>query len=139
MRLGTAVMALASAQLTEVLTWHRSVLVPVLTFCACIKVYTQGLLLPLPYPDFSMPYNVTCFTSTLLAIYLGSILTLLLHRPRVAAEAALASRSQSKFKKAAKGLSLFVVFGGLILYLDKDAQRAVGALLGVDLEQLLSE
>jgi len=103
------------------------------------QVYTQGLLLPLPCPDFSMPYNVTCFTSTLLAIYLGSILTLLLHRPRVAAMAAAAAQKKSMVGKAARVLSLLVVFGGLMLYLDKDVQRTAGMALGIDIELLLSQ
>lgn len=32
-----------------------------------------GCTVPLPIPDFSMPFNVACFTSTLLAILAGGV------------------------------------------------------------------
>jgi len=35
---------------------------------------TSGLLLLLPFPDFSMPFNVIAFTSTILAFFFGSVL-----------------------------------------------------------------
>ncbi len=38
-----------------------------------INVYTETLLMNLPVPDFSMPYNVICLTCTVIAIGFGSI------------------------------------------------------------------
>ncbi|KAK9474535.1 GPI transamidase component PIG-T [Dipodascopsis tothii] len=41
---------------------------------------TTSLLLPLPTPDFSMPYNVIILTSTIMALAFGSIYNLLVRR-----------------------------------------------------------
>lgn len=38
-----------------------------------VNVYTETLLMNLPVPDFSMPYNVICLTCTAIAIVFGSI------------------------------------------------------------------
>ncbi|PIK54259.1 putative GPI transamidase component PIG-T-like [Apostichopus japonicus] len=38
-----------------------------------IRIYTEPLLLQLPLPDFSMPYNVICLVCTVFAIAFGSI------------------------------------------------------------------
>jgi phosphatidylinositol glycan class T len=44
------------------------------------SIRTTSLLLPLPTPDFSMPYNVIIFTSTVMALAFGSIFKLLVGR-----------------------------------------------------------
>jgi hypothetical protein len=44
-------------------------------------VYTESLLVMLPFPDFSMPFNVIAFTSTLLAFFFGSIFNMLHSSP----------------------------------------------------------
>lgn len=36
-------------------------------------IYTDGALILLPTPDFSMPFNVIAFTSTIMAFFLGSL------------------------------------------------------------------
>ena len=41
-----------------------------------IRVYTEVLLVTLPTPDFSMPYNVICLTCTVVAIGFGSLYNL---------------------------------------------------------------
>ena len=41
-----------------------------------IRIYTEVLLVSLPTPDFSMPYNVICLTCTVVAIAFGSIYNL---------------------------------------------------------------
>lgn len=41
---------------------------------------TTSLLLPLPTPDFSMPYNVIILTSTVIALGFGSLFNLLVRR-----------------------------------------------------------
>jgi GPI-anchor transamidase subunit T len=43
-------------------------------------VYTSGLMIEMPYPDFSMPYNVVTLTSTLMAFIGGTILNMLRRR-----------------------------------------------------------
>ncbi|XP_028392208.1 GPI transamidase component PIG-T-like [Dendronephthya gigantea] len=41
-----------------------------------IRIYTEVLLVSLPTPDFSMPYNVICLTCTVVAIAFGSLYNL---------------------------------------------------------------
>ena len=43
---------------------------------AAIRFYTTGLLVLLPFPDMSMPFNVVAFTSTVLAFFFGSLFNL---------------------------------------------------------------
>ena len=38
-----------------------------------LRLHTESLLVTLPTPDFSMPYNVICLTCTVVAIMFGSI------------------------------------------------------------------
>lgn len=45
-----------------------------------VYVRTTSLLLPLPTPDFSMPYNVIILTSTVMALAFGNIFNLLVRR-----------------------------------------------------------
>ena len=45
-----------------------------------VSIRTTSLLLPLPTPDFSMPYNVIIFTSTVMALAFGNIFNLLARR-----------------------------------------------------------
>ena len=52
-----------------------------------ISIRTTSLLLPLPTPDFSMPYNVIIFTSTVMALAFGHVFNLLARRFVAADEA----------------------------------------------------
>lgn len=45
-----------------------------------VSIRTTSLLLPLPTPDFSMPYNVIILTSTVMALAFGNIFNLLARR-----------------------------------------------------------
>jgi len=45
-----------------------------------VSIRTTSLLLPLPTPDFSMPYNVIILTSTVMALAFGNIFNLLVRR-----------------------------------------------------------
>ncbi|KAK6386113.1 Subunit of the glycosylphosphatidylinositol transamidase complex-like protein [Exophiala oligosperma] len=45
-----------------------------------VYIRTTSLLLPLPTPDFSMPYNVIILTSTVMALAFGSIYNLMVRR-----------------------------------------------------------
>lgn len=47
---------------------------------ASMYLRTTSLLLPLPTPDFSMPYNVIILTSTVMALAFGNIFNLLVRR-----------------------------------------------------------
>ncbi|KAK6349454.1 Subunit of the glycosylphosphatidylinositol transamidase complex-like protein [Orbilia brochopaga] len=49
-------------------------------FVPATSIRTTSLLLSLPTPDFSMPYNVIIFTSTIMALAFGSIFNLLVRR-----------------------------------------------------------
>ncbi|XP_006881639.1 PREDICTED: GPI transamidase component PIG-T isoform X4 [Elephantulus edwardii] len=42
-----------------------------------VRLYTEPLLVSLPTPDFSMPYNVICLTCTVVAVCYGSFFNLL--------------------------------------------------------------
>jgi phosphatidylinositol glycan class T len=42
------------------------------------SVHSAAHLVPMPIPDLSMPFNVICFTSTVLAVYFGGMLNALL-------------------------------------------------------------
>ncbi|KAL4177599.1 hypothetical protein KRP22_002529 [Phytophthora ramorum] len=47
-------------------------------------LFTEPLLVPLPTPDFSMPYNVITMTSTVAAFFVGTMLNALLRKaPRL--------------------------------------------------------
>ncbi|KAL4942601.1 hypothetical protein BDV06DRAFT_191802 [Aspergillus oleicola] len=59
-----------------------------------IYIRTTSLLLQLPTPDFSMPYNVIILTSTVIALAFGSIFNLLVRR-FVTMEEAAALRAQT--------------------------------------------
>ncbi|RLN32040.1 hypothetical protein BBJ28_00025362, partial [Nothophytophthora sp. Chile5] len=43
-------------------------------------LFTEPLLVPLPTPDFSMPYNVITMTSTVVAFFVGTMLNALLRK-----------------------------------------------------------
>ena len=41
------------------------------------RIYSTSSLIMLPLPDFSMPYNVIILTSTLVALFFGSVFNIL--------------------------------------------------------------
>ncbi|KYQ90776.1 hypothetical protein DLAC_09416 [Tieghemostelium lacteum] len=45
-----------------------------------VRIYTEGLLITLPTPDFSMLYNVITLTSTVFALFFGSMINILIRR-----------------------------------------------------------
>jgi len=45
------------------------------------RVYSEALLVSLPTPDFSMPYNVITLTGTVFALFFGAAYNLLIRRP----------------------------------------------------------
>lgn len=54
--------------------------ITILNRAESIYVRTTSLLLSLPTPDFSMPYNVIILTSTVMALAFGSIFNILIRR-----------------------------------------------------------
>ncbi|KAI8920236.1 hypothetical protein PhCBS80983_g05531 [Powellomyces hirtus] len=42
-----------------------------------VRIHTETVLVSLPTPDFSMPYNVITLTCTLMALYFGSVFNML--------------------------------------------------------------
>lgn len=101
-------------------------------------MYSLGLVVPLAVPDFSMPYNVICLTSTVLAVFFGAMLNGLLQRPgkeeRMEA-AGPEAWQQLRRRKLGKLALLLVLFACLGLYLDpslqQDAQEQLQKLLGL--------
>jgi len=82
---------------------------------AVVRIHSQGaahpsylrttnLLLPLPTPDFSMPYNVIILTSTVIALAFGSIFTILTRR-FVAADEVPKSERIEKIRAAVQRVS----------------------------------
>ncbi len=49
-----------------------------------VRIHTSTLLVSLPTPDFSMPYNVICLVSTVVSLAFGPIHNLTTRRPRIA-------------------------------------------------------
>jgi len=67
-----------------------------------VVLYTSGLLLPLPSPDASMPFNVVCFVCTCVALLHASLLSALTERPGLA-HRALKAEARIEAARAAAG------------------------------------
>ncbi|KAF9420592.1 hypothetical protein BGZ76_004071 [Entomortierella beljakovae] len=63
-----------------------------------IRVYTETLLVSLPTPDFSMPYNVITLTCTVIALFFGSIFNLMMRNFEVAEPSKEDSKGKEKTK-----------------------------------------
>ena len=72
---------------------------------------TTALLLSLPTPDFSMPYNVIIFTSTTIALAFGGMFNILVRRFVAADEGPEVSLKRWKTRLQAKLGGLFKKFG----------------------------
>ena len=83
-------------------------------------------LINLPIPDASMPFNVVCFTSTAIAVTFGSVLNVLLLKPRSKADAAGGYRRALKMRLL-RGALMLVLVGCTAIYMDKDLQRKANA------------
>ena len=100
-------------------------------------------LVNLPIPDASMPFNVVCFTSTIMAVTFGSVLNALVTARKSSAggggtvaggssgegeesEEARRERRKKVIKaKAVRLILVFVLVGGTAVYMDRDLQRTV--------------
>ena len=83
---------------------------------------TTSLLLPLPTPDFSMPYNVIILTSTVIAMAFGSIFNLLVRRFVSADEVPKANVVLIKERIKERIVALGKKFSGGKLELEKKVQ-----------------
>ncbi|PNH02685.1 GPI transamidase component PIG-T [Tetrabaena socialis] len=96
------------------------------------SLYTAGLLVPLAAPDFSMPYNVLCLSSTVLAVYFGAMLNLLLARPPpAAADPGARAAGGAGRTKALQVVGLVAAFAALALYLDQELREQLVSGLGL--------
>lgn len=77
-----------------------------------VYIRTTSLLLPLPTPDFSMPYNVIILTSTVIALAFGSVFNLLVRRFVSADEAAALTSQTLKGRLLGKVVALKDRLGG---------------------------
>ncbi|KAJ5669782.1 hypothetical protein N7462_010852 [Penicillium macrosclerotiorum] len=73
---------------------------------APVYIRTTSLLLPLPTPDFSMPYNVIILTSTVIALAFGTIFNILVRRVVSADEAAALGAQSLKGKLQGKLIAI---------------------------------
>ncbi|PRW56630.1 GPI transamidase component Gpi16 subunit family isoform 1 [Chlorella sorokiniana] len=91
-----------------------------------------GAVVPLPIPDLSMPFNVLCFTSTLLAVLFGGVANVVLRSPEELAgggEAAGPGGTPRWKRKARRLVALLLLMGALAVYLDRDLQRQLDGAL----------
>jgi hypothetical protein len=63
--------------------------------------YTAGMVLPLPSPDASMPFNVVCFVCTAMALLHSALIAVLTYRP---GHAAARAREDAALKAAGHAL-----------------------------------
>ena len=93
---------------------------------------TRPLLMTYAIPDLSMPYNVCCFSSTVLVVFVLSTLkslTVPLDGPPEAARGGAAGRGKVVAKLAAIGLGTLY----MALLIDRPLREGVEEALGVDL------
>jgi hypothetical protein len=76
--LGTCYGNIRGLSLTLYSSAMLSIFGPNATGHARSRIYSKNLLLVLPTPDFSMPYNVITLTSTLIALFFGSLFNLMM-------------------------------------------------------------
>ncbi|KAJ6160712.1 hypothetical protein N7470_004108 [Penicillium chermesinum] len=76
-----------------------------------IYIRSTSLLLPLPTPDFSMPYNVIILTSTVIALGFGTIFNILVRRVVLVEEAEALGSQTIKGRILGKVLALRGKFG----------------------------
>jgi len=103
-----------------------------------VRAAGQNVLLQLPIPDASMPFNVACFTATLLSLLFGAAMPVLLWDKE---ELKKVQSSKKSLRARLKRLIIAMVVGGMaLLYLDLstraiviDALQPVINMLGLDL------
>ncbi|KAG0070405.1 hypothetical protein BGZ89_000742 [Linnemannia elongata] len=67
-----------------------------------MRVYTDTLLVSLPTPDFSMPYNVITMTCTVISLFFGSVFNLMMRNFEVVKPSSSSSKKSGKGKEKAE-------------------------------------
>lgn len=69
-----------------------------------VQIYTESLLVNLPTPDFSMPYNVICLTCTIVALAFGPLVNITTKSLSYVSKEELSEGFLSKLKKKIKSM-----------------------------------
>jgi GPI-anchor transamidase subunit T len=85
-----------------------------------VLVAGQNTLVQLPIPDASMPFNVACFTATLLSLIFGSVISMILWN-KSELKIFKASRASPK-ARIQRLIFIMILGGGVLLYLDPSYQ-----------------
>lgn len=90
------------------------------------RVYSNGMVVPVPTPDFTMPYNVLCMSGTVLMVFVAGLAKVLYQKtsPEGASETGGASK-RMKLGLVLVGVGLF----GVAVYLDESFQEQVVSFL----------
>ncbi|KAF5838595.1 hypothetical protein DUNSADRAFT_2580 [Dunaliella salina] len=96
----------------------------------CIhEEFSDGSLVQLATPDFSMPYNVICLSSTVMGVFVGSTLNTLVFRPGKLLSMDAGSRKRRKIRLAVSTVLLLALGFALALHVDKDFAGQVDSTL----------
>jgi len=87
-----------------------------------VSAYGQNLLFHIPIPDASMPFNVACFTATLVSLIFGSVMNISIWSSRELEE--IRSKAKTVKKKMVRFVVVLVVGGSMLLYYDPSAQAS---------------
>jgi len=74
------------------------------------KVYSEALLMSLPTPDFSMPYNVMTLSGTVFALFFGSMFTTMVRR----------LKNVDKQDSFVSNRPIFKILSSVFKFLDRD-------------------
>lgn len=85
-----------------------------------IVVAGQNVLFHLPIPDASMPFNVACFTATLISLVFGSVIQMALWSPNDLDK--LRSGKNSIKKRLVRLVIVSLIGGSVVLYIDPSSQ-----------------
>lgn len=94
--------------------------------CPILQRHTLGGLAQLPVPDFSMYFNVVCFSLMPVAFLFGGALQALYPTASQGDDTAAHPTEYAKagrFKKVRRAVAMIVMAAGLALYMDRSLQR----------------
>jgi len=89
--------------------------------------YGRNILVQLPIPDASMPFNVTCFTATLIALIFGSVMNMALWSAQELE--AIKKQNNSAKNRFIRIVLVLLVGGGSMVYLDPSTKAMVDEVL----------
>jgi hypothetical protein len=88
-----------------------------------MTAYGLNVLVQLPIPDASMPFNVACFTATLVSLIFGSVMNISIWSRKEREEIRLKSKTAKK--KLVRFVMVLVFGGSMLVYFDPSAQATV--------------